>query len=161
MAKKKRVLFVCMGNICRSPAGEGVFRHYVAEQGLQDRVEIDSAGTIGYHAGEPPDSRMTRAARRRGYRLDGQARQFTRRDFDSFDLIVAMDRANRRDILALDPSGRHHGKVHLMCDFHPNPKTSDVPDPYYGGAERFEEVLDLIEQSCPALLKRLLDGEEP
>jgi protein-tyrosine phosphatase len=155
MAPAKRVLFVCMGNICRSPTGEGVFRDYVKKRGLGDSIQVDSAGTIGAHAGEAPDARMRRAARARGYELEGQARQFTAADFDAFDLIVAMDRANYRDILARDPGGRHAAKVKLLCAFNPKAKTQDVHDPYYGGPQGFEEVLDLIEGACEGILASL------
>ncbi len=152
----KRVLFVCMGNICRSPTGEGVFRHFVENQGLAHEVEIDSAGTIGYHVGEPPDSRMQRAAARRNYDLSKQrARQFKRSDFVEFDLIVPMDRENEWNIHRLDPDAEYREKVKLLCSFHPNPPTMDVPDPYYGGQRGFEEVLDLIEAACPGILEHL------
>lgn len=156
---RKRVQFVCMGNICRSPAAEGLFRHHVAEQGLADRFHIESAGTIGYHAGEPPDERMARAARRRGVDISAQrANHFRPADFERFDLILAMDRANLRDILAHDRQGLHAHRVRLFLDFHPNPPpVRDVPDPYYGGLEGFEHVLDLIEASCPNIARHLLD----
>lgn len=157
--KKKHVLFVCMGNICRSPAGEGLFRAFVAQRGLADRFEIDSAGTIGHHTGEPPDSRMRRAAAARGYDLTGSARQFAAEDFERFDMIVAMDRSNLQGIRALDPGGRYRHKTCLMLDNHPAPRTLDVPDPYYGGPKGFEEVLDLIEQSCEGLLTRLQEQQ--
>ncbi len=156
----KRILFVCMGNICRSPAAEGVFRRLVAERGLADRIEIDSAGTIGYHAGDPPDARMTAAAARRGISLDGQsARHFQRADLDAFDMVLAMDRANLRDIRALDESGRHARKIKLFLDFHPSAKGTDVPDPYYGGPDGFEKVLDLIQEAAEPLLGELLKEE--
>ena len=151
----KRVLFVCMGNICRSPAAEGVFRKMVTDRGLQDRISIDSAGTIGYHSGSPADSRMRRAAAKRGYRLEGLSRQFTDDDFDSFDLIVAMDRDNLDDINSLDPTGAHAHKVKLLSEFLPPASPSDVPDPYYGGDQGFEVVLNMIERACEPLLQQL------
>jgi len=157
---EKRVLFVCMGNICRSPAGEGVLRKLVETRGLGDRIVVDSAGTIGYHAGEPSDPRMRKAAAQRGYVLDGKARQVRRRDFDTFDLIVAMDRDNLRDLRALDPSGAHSGKIRLLCDFVPDSPVRDVPDPYYGGAQGFEKVLDLIEEASEHILAELLNGSK-
>ncbi len=158
---KKRILFVCMGNICRSPTGEGVFRHLVEERGFTDRIEIDSAGTIGYHAGEPPDERMTEAAARRGIRLEDQrARQFRVADFESFDLILAMDRSNFNEIKCLDREGRYTKKVKLFLDYHPTTKNRDMPDPYYGGPEGFEKVLDLIQETAEPLLNDLLKDDE-
>ncbi len=158
MAKRK-ILFVCMGNICRSPAGEGVFRKVVADRGLAHAIDVDSAGTIGYHTGEPPDPRMRKAASRRGYRLDSLARQIQPRDLDRFDLIIAMDRDNLRDIRSMDPSKRHREKIHLLCDFVPDCPTQDVPDPYYGGTAGFEAVLDLIEQAAEGILYHLQTGD--
>ena len=154
--KKKRILFVCMGNICRSPVGEGVFRDYVRQRGLEDQFIIDSAGTTGYHAGEPPDPRMREATARRGYDLDGQtSRGFVPGDFNDFDLIVAMDRSNKNGIRNRDRMGRYAGKVAMMLDFHPDRHGEDVPDPYYGGPQGFDHVIDLIEACCPSLLKHL------
>lgn len=152
-----RVLFVCMGNICRSPTGEALFRDYVAKQGAADRFDIDSAGTTGYHVGEPPDSRMAAAARTRGYALGGAARQVSRHDIEEYDLVIAMDSSNLRDLHRLDKGGRHEGKLHLMLDFHPARKGADVPDPYYGGEKGFHEVIDLIEQACPSLYKHAVE----
>lgn len=146
-----RLLFVCMGNICRSPAGECLFRAHVERQGTVDRFEIDSAGTTGYHVGEPPDRRMAAAARSRGYNLSGAARQVSARDLDHYDLILAMDDANLRDMRRLDRDGSRAHKIKLMLDFHPTRAGADVPDPYYGGDAGFQEVIDLIEASCPAL----------
>lgn len=166
MAKtsRKSVLFVCMGNICRSPTGEGVFRALVGERGLSGQIEIDSAGTIGYHTGNPADARMRQAAERRGVSLDSRARQVTREDLSSFDLIVAMDRANYDDLIALGPDPDEQSRVRMLGEFLPSypEKTTgpdgaaDVPDPYYGGPDGFEEVLDMVECACPALLEALL-----
>ncbi|MBI5154869.1 low molecular weight phosphotyrosine protein phosphatase [Candidatus Poribacteria bacterium] len=156
-----RVLFVCMGNICRSPAGEGVFRAFVESHGLAKQFHIESAGTIGFHEGELPDFRMREAAARRGYQLTSHARQFTAADFDRFDLIVAMDRANRADLLSNANADGHAQKVRLLTSFHPNPGTDDVPDPYYGGKDGFERVLDLIEGACPGILAQLEPGSTP
>lgn len=155
---KRRVVFVCMGNICRSPTGECVFRRYVESQGLCDEIEIDSAGTIAYHVGEPPDARMRAAGQARGIEIVGRGRQFETADFEKFDLIVAMDRDNLFDILRKDPGGNHHSKVRLLCDFIPGCELKDVPDPYYGGRQGFEAVLDLIEEACPGILKELRNG---
>ncbi|MBK6847712.1 MAG: low molecular weight phosphotyrosine protein phosphatase [Proteobacteria bacterium] len=155
-ARPRRVIFVCLGNICRSPAGHGIMRQLVAAQGLDERVQVDSAGTLEHMAGTPPDPRMKAAAARRGYHLDGRARAFSRADFDRFDLVVAMDRSNREDLHALDPAGQYRDKVKLLSAFLPPSAPPDVPDPYHGGAEGFERVLDLIEAACPAILHELL-----
>jgi protein-tyrosine phosphatase len=153
-----RILFVCMGNICRSPTAEGVMRALVREQGLDGRVEIDSAGTGGWHAGEPPDERATSAARRRGIGLQGAARQVEPEDFERFDLLLAMDRENLRALEALAPDARARGKVRLLREFDPGSADAadlDVPDPYYGGARGFDNVLDLVAASCRGLLDEL------
>jgi len=152
--ERPSVLFVCLGNICRSPTAEGVMRHLVAERGLDGAVRIDSAGTGDYHVGEAADPRMRDAAASRGYRLDSRARQVAPEDFDRFDLVVAMDRDNLLDLRRL--AGRHREGVRLFSDFLPDGAPRDVPDPYFGGARGFEEVLDLIETGCPAILDQLL-----
>jgi protein-tyrosine phosphatase len=144
-----RILFVCMGNICRSPTAEGVMRHLLAERGLEDEIEVQSAGTGGWHAGSPPDARSTRAAAARGITLEGAARQVTRADFDGFDLLVAMDRDNLADLRAIAPPGTEH-KIRLLLG-----EGRDVPDPYYGGPHGFENVLDLVETACEQLLDEL------
>ncbi|HEX2085617.1 MAG TPA: low molecular weight protein-tyrosine-phosphatase [Solirubrobacteraceae bacterium] len=141
-----RLLFVCLGNICRSPTAEGVMRKLVREAGLEDRVEIDSAGIGGWHVGSPPDERATEAARRRGIALDGCARRISPEDFGRFDLVLAMDRENLRELRALAPDAQARGKVRLLLG------DRDVPDPYYGGPDGFEEVLDLVEAACRELL---------
>jgi protein-tyrosine phosphatase len=141
-----RILFVCMGNICRSPTAEGVMRSLVREEGLEGRVVIDSAGTGGWHAGEPPDARATDAAQRRGIELDGAARQVEPEDFERFDLLLAMDRENLAALRRLAPDDEARGKVRLLLG------DRDVPDPYYGGARGFEDVLDLVESACRGLL---------
>lgn len=147
----KRILFVCLGNICRSPAAEGVFLHKLEEWGLSKEFEVDSAGTGGYHIGEPADARMREAALKRGYHLPSRARKFVRGDFDKFDLIIAMDRTNMEDILALDTLNQHGDQVKLFSAFVPGNKPVDVPDPYYRGLDGFELVLDLIESGCEPL----------
>jgi protein-tyrosine phosphatase len=144
-----RILFVCMGNICRSPTAEGVMRHLLAERGLEDEIEVQSAGTGGWHAGSPPDARSTRAAAARGITLEGAARQVTRADFEDFDLLVAMDRDNLADLRAIAPPGTEH-KIRLLLG-----EGRDVPDPYYGGPHGFEDVLDLVETACEQLLDEL------
>ena len=146
-----RILFVCLGNICRSPTAEGVMRSLVRERGLEREIEIDSAGTGGWHVGNPPDERATKAARRRGIMLEGAARKVSARDFDDFDLILAADRENLGVLQSLAPDKDARGKVKLLRDFDPH-GGGDVPDPYYGGVNGFEEVLDIVERSCAALL---------
>lgn len=152
--QKTSVLFVCMGNICRSPTAEGVFRHFVNEAGAADQIEIDSAGTHAYHVGEPPDRRATVAAERRGVSL---AEIFARRvsdvDFERFDYILAMDEDNKMRLLDQAPE-EHRSKVQLFLSFAPGRET-EVPDPYYGGGAGFERVLDLIEEASRGLLETL------
>ena len=153
-----RILFVCLGNICRSPTAEGVMRHVVREEGLEDRIEIDSAGTGGWHVGAPPDERATAAARERSIVLEGAARKFSPGDFHRFDLILAMDDENRRDLLALAPDDEARAKVRMLREFDPASDgfaDLDVPDPYYGGEDGFEQVLDLVEAATRGLLDDL------
>jgi protein-tyrosine phosphatase len=149
---KVRVLFVCMGNICRSPAGEGLFIAYVAAAGQADKFEVDSAGTGGWHAGDLADPRMRQAAARRGVMLESRARQVKVKDFESFDLIVAMDRQN---LAHLESMGRARpGQLFLLSELLGPEWPRDVPDPYYGGPEGFEKVLDMLDAAMPALLER-------
>ena len=150
-----RLLFVCLGNICRSPTAEGVMRHLVREAGLEDAVEVDSAGTGDWHVGSAPDRRATAAARERGIVLEGAARQVTLVDFDAFDLIVAMDASNRRDLERLAPDDTARAKVVALRDFDPLAVEAgdlDVPDPYYGGDDGFGHVYDVVERACRGLL---------
>jgi protein-tyrosine phosphatase len=130
-------------------------RRIVREEGLEGEIEIDSAGTGGWHVGAPPDARATEAAARRGIRLEGAARRFDPRDFERFDLILAMDRANRRDLLALAPDEAARAKVRLLREFDPDADDLDVPDPYYGGDDGFEDVLDMVEHAARGLLAEL------
>jgi protein-tyrosine phosphatase len=153
-----RILFVCLGNICRSPTAEGVMRHVVRDEGLEDAIEIDSAGTGGWHVGAPPDERATAAARRRDIVLDGAARKFEPADFDRFDLILAMDESNRRELLAQAPDEEARSRVRMLREFDPGSDGApdlDVPDPYYGGEQGFEHVLDLVDAATRGLLDRL------
>ena len=147
-----RVLFVCMGNICRSPAAEGVFRHWVESDGLGDQVLCDSAGTIDFHQGSSPDSRIQRTGLERGYEIRGAARQVTRQDLESFDMILAMDRENLEYLRDMDPGAQHREKIVSFCDFLRESDAEEVPDPYYGGQQGFERVFDLLEDGCQALL---------
>jgi protein-tyrosine phosphatase len=148
-----RLLFICAGNICRSPTAEGVMRSLVRAAGVEDEIEIDSAGTGGWHAGDPPDARATAAAKLRGLTLEGGARQVTQDDFEHYDLLLAADRENVRDLLAIAPSEEAARKVHLLREYDPEASGDlDVPDPYYGGGDGFERVLDLVEAACRGLL---------
>jgi protein-tyrosine phosphatase len=152
--KPKRVLFVCMGNICRSPTAEGVMRALLRERGIAD-VEVESAGVGDWHVGHGPDERAMEAARRRGIVLEGRARQVRPRDFEDFDLILAMDRQNLRDLRELAPDDAARAKVRLLREFDPDSAGApdlDVPDPYYGGPRGFETVLDQVEAACRGLL---------
>lgn len=150
-----RVLFVCMGNICRSPTAEGVFKHLIAEAGLARCIVTDSAGTHDYHIGEAPDSRAQRAAARRGYDLAAlRGRQVGPADFEEFDYLLAMDEVNLRALRQLCPP-RHAGKLKLFMEFAGDSSVREVPDPYYGGAQGFEHVLDLVEEAGRGLLARI------
>ena len=149
------VLFVCMGNICRSPTAEAVFREQAKRAGLLGQLLIESAGIGDWHAGQPPDKRAITHARRRGYDLDAlRARQVRREDFARFDYILAMDLRNLRDLKALAPPD-HKGHLGLLLDFAPRLGLREVPDPYFGGADGFETVLELTERACEALLAHL------
>jgi low molecular weight protein-tyrosine phosphatase len=152
---KVSVLFVCMGNICRSPTAEAVFRARVEEAGLGDLIRIDSAGTHDYHIGEPPDSRMQRAAMNRGYDMsDISGRQVSREDFGRFDYVLAMDRANLAILQRLRPR-EAESHLGLFLEFSGQHEESEVPDPYYGGSEGFERVLDMVEDAADGLLRHI------
>ncbi|MBR5333778.1 MAG: low molecular weight phosphotyrosine protein phosphatase [Alistipes sp.] len=154
--KKTRVLFVCLGNICRSPAANGVMEKMVAEQGLEDKFVIDSAGTYGGHAGELPDPRMRVAASRRGYNLTHRSRKFREQDYHDFDMIIVMDDSNYENVARLAPERKYLDKVFRFVEFSKNhPDWSYVPDPYYEGHEGFELVLDILEDGCSELINRL------
>lgn len=150
-----RLLFVCMGNICRSPAAEGVMKHQLAAAGALGKAEVDSAGTINLHAGNPPDSRMTAAAANRGIELVHRARQVTAKDLADFDLVLVMDEDNLRDVRRLDREGKYADKIKLFCDYTTRHSQTEVPDPYYGGPDGFELVLDLLEDGCANLVKEV------
>jgi protein-tyrosine phosphatase len=148
-----KVLFVCLGNICRSPTAEAVFRAVAAREAPQLQLEIDSAGTAGYHVGAPPDSRTLQAALRRGYDMSAQrARVVEPGDFTRFDLILAMDRHNLEVLQRRAPAAARE-RIRLFLEFAPDADTTEVPDPYYGGANGFEEVLDLVEAAAYGLLQ--------
>jgi protein-tyrosine phosphatase len=150
-----RILFVCLGNICRSPTAEAVLRTLAAREAPELALEVDSAGTAGYHVGEPPDPRTRQAAARRGYDLRGQrARIVEPRDFERFDLILAMDRENL-SVLRRRAPAQVHERLRLLLEFAPAGTAEDVPDPYYGGPNGFEEVLDLVEAAARGLIRHL------
>lgn len=151
------ILFVCLGNICRSPAAQGVMEELVKEKDVEDRFVIDSAGLYGGHAGDLPDQRMRVHARRRGLDLTHRSRQVKESDFDRFDLIVAMDDSNYENLRRMAPTSEAQAKVVKMADyFSQHPWADCVPDPYYGGSQGFENALDLIEDGCRTLLSSLL-----
>jgi protein-tyrosine phosphatase len=151
-----RVCFVCLGNICRSPIGEGVMRYLLEDAGLGSVVEVDSAGTAGYHHGEQPDARARAAGRRFGIEVGGRARQFKQGDFDRFDYVLAMDRANFDDLAALASEPGARKKLHLLRSFDPSsPQGASVPDPYYGDDDDFDDVVRICLAACTPLLEKL------
>ena len=158
MAKPISVLFVCIGNICRSPTGEGVFRSLVEKAGLSDKIKIDSAGSSEYHIGELPHRTTLEAASKRGYALESQARQYTEKDFSDFDYIVGMDISNELHLKSIAPPN-HTTKIISFIKLCPTYKDKfpDVPDPYYGGAKGFDLVLDVVEEGCQHLLTKIRD----
>jgi protein-tyrosine phosphatase len=151
----KKILFLCMGNICRSPAAHCVFQHRVDQAGLSAQFEVESAGTIGFHVGSPPDKRMQHSMRARGIPIIGHARQLRPNDLVYYDLILAMDADNLADARKLDPIGDLHHKIKPFCSYCSNHDITEVPDPYYGGEHGFKQVLELIEDGCANLLKEL------
>lgn len=155
-----KLLFVCLGNICRSPSAENIMNYLIAKANLNGAIVCDSAGTSNYHIGSSPDRRMSLAAQKRGITIKGSARQFEVSDFTAFNLILAMDRSNYRNILSLDSEGLYQDKVRLMCDFALNYSEKEVPDPYYGGAEGFDHVIDLLLDSCNGLLDYIVKQEK-
>ena len=150
-----KLLFVCMGNICRSPAAEGVMKHIIERDGLSSVIHIDSAGTGGWHAGNRADARMRKAADRRDYTLTSIARQITRGDFDDFDLILIMDEQNRHDIRPFVPKNPRAQQLRLFTEFCTEHDATEVPDPYYGGEQGFEDVLDLLDDGCEGVLRHI------
>jgi protein-tyrosine phosphatase len=149
---EKSVLFVCLGNICRSPAAEGVLQSLIEQRGLTHRVRVDSAGTAGYHIGKPADARMLAAASKRGINLTSRSRLVVPADIGDFDLILAMDRDNYRELLSMATDHRRD-HIRMLSDFLDASWPREVPDPYYGGDDGFEFVLDMLEAACPAVLE--------
>jgi protein-tyrosine phosphatase len=158
-ARPTRVLFVCLGNICRSPTAEGVMRALVTDAGMEDRVQLESAGTGAWHVGSPPDRRASEAARARGVELQGHARQVRAEDFEDFDLLLAMDGENARELRRQAPGDEGRAKVRLLREFDPASAGAadlDVPDPYYGAAGGFDEVFQLVHAACAGLLEQIV-----
>ncbi len=153
-----RVLFVCLGNICRSPTAEGVMRALVARERLEHLVQLESAGTGAWHVGSAPDERAAAAALAHGVTLEGRARQVRPEDFEDFDLLLGMDRDNVRELRRLAADERQRAKVRLLREFDPEGGELDVPDPYYGRADGFEEVFALVQAACEGLLAQIRDG---
>ena len=152
-----KILFVCQGNICRSPAAEGVFNRIVSDAGVAHGFETDSAGTIGFHAGEPADARMQKHAAKRGYKLTSISRKVkVPDDFNRFDMLIAMDNENFNDLKRVAPTPDHAAKVYKMVQFATRGKYAGVPDPYYGGDAGFELVLDILEDACNGLLDSIV-----
>jgi protein-tyrosine phosphatase len=150
-----RILFVCMGNICRSPAAEIVFHQMVRKAGREKDFLIDSAGTLGIHQGNPPDHRMRHHLKQRGYEIFGTSRKITADDLELFDLILVMDDDNESEVRALDRSRRFSAKIRRLTDYGTRHQATEVPDPYYGGDAGFVQVIDLIEDACEGLLKSI------
>ncbi len=159
MTHSKSILFVCLGNIVRSPLAENLFRHLAADRGLDSRYVVDSAGTSSYHVGESPDSRMRRTAERHGLEYTGRSRQVSQSDLKTFDLIIAMDQRNASSLRSLARTEDQKAKIHLMREYDPETDdAADVPDPYYGGIEGFENTYKLVERSVKGLLEALEQG---
>ena len=155
-----KVLFVCLGNICRSPAAENIFRDFIDIEPRSFTVHIDSCGTASYHVGEPPDQRMQDRLKAHKHSHRGCARQFEQADFDRFDLIIAMDRNNLTDLQALIRQPADSAKLRLFSDFLPNGAPKDVPDPYYGGTKGFDRVITMLEDGCGGILQTLCKNPE-
>ncbi len=153
--EKIRILFVCLGNICRSPSAEGIMKKMVKDAGYEDRFYIDSAGIASYHKGELPDSRMSLCASLRGYKLDSRSRPVKTNDFYDFDLIIGMDDQNIDDLRRKAPDAESLNKIHRMTEYAKNMSYDHVPDPYYGGAAGFELVIDILEDACKGLLESI------
>ncbi len=157
-SNRHRLLFICLGNICRSPLAEGIFLHKANARGVAEQFTIDSAGTGGWHVGDPPDPRAREVAERHGVRLVSRGRQIEPGDTDRFDLLLCMDRDNYRKVERL---GARPDQIHLMLEFLPEDSPHEVPDPYYGGDDGFDHVFDLLDRSCENLLDQLTARPEP
>lgn len=153
--RKKYILFVCLGNICRSPSAEGIFKKIITEQNLENNFEIDSAGLLSVHQGNLPDSRMRQHAAQRGYDLQHRSRPVVAEDFELFDLIIGMDESNIAGLEKIAKTDKQKAKIHRMADYLQELKADYIPDPYYGGDKGFQKVIDLLEDACDGLLKNL------
>lgn len=151
----KKLLFVCMGNICRSPAAEIVMKTIIREAGLESQFQCDSCGTVAYHQGEKPDSRMVGAGKRKGFIISGSSRPIINKDFDEFDYIFTMDDENYSNVLKLTSNSKQRNKVKKFCTFMTHHDESEIPDPYYGGVQGFDNVIDLLHDGCNEILKQL------
>ncbi len=154
---KTKILFVCLGNICRSPMAEGVFNQIIEREGLQDQFVVDSAGLLDYHEGNLPDSRMRKHASNRGYHLTHRSRPVVPEDFDKFDMLIGMDKENIHGLKKIAQTAEQKAKIYIMTDYLKTIEASEVPDPYYGGPAGFEYVIDLLEDACEGLLEELRD----
>lgn len=152
---KIKILFVCLGNICRSPLAEAIFKHKIREKNLEHRVEVDSCGTANYHVGDTPDPRTIKNALKNGVVIDHLGRQLSARDLEAYDFILAMDRSNHANILRLESAQRHSHKVRLMRSFDVNPVWDEVPDPYYGDETAFQHVFDVLSHSIDSFIAYL------
>lgn len=155
----KKILFVCLGNICRSPAAEGILKKYIAQEKLNENIFIDSAGLLDYHEGDNYDPRMIEHAQSRGYNLTGTSRPFKLEDFENFDLIISMDNEIHKSLLAADRNKKYSKKIFKMTSFYSGKDYDEVPDPYYSSANGFEIVLNILEDSCKGLLNKLKSDE--
>lgn len=155
-----KIVFVCLGNICRSPTAEGIFQHLVNERGLDPYFYVDSAGTSAYHIGEPANSKSRQVAERHGVKLQSRARKFEPEDLEEFDLILAMDRENYDNLKQLDQDDKYGDKILLMRDFDPEPGNGEVPDPYFGGMDGFQNVFEILRRSSKELLDELEERVE-
>lgn len=158
---KKRILFVCLGNICRSPAAEGIMKSIISKNNFDDQISVDSAGTIDYHAGEKPDPRMRKVAKEHGYVLNHRARAFDPdREFDNFDYIVTMDDENYDNVLDMDEKTQYTDKVMKMADFSSDQSITEIPDPYSGYLKDFENVINILENTCNNLFEKVKNDIE-
>ena len=155
----KKILFVCLGNICRSPAAEGIFRKYLRNEKLETQIFVDSAGLLDYHEGDTYDQRMIMHTAQRGFNLDGVSRPFVLNDFDEFDMILSMDNEVYNSLLSLDKKKNYRNKIFKMTDFYSKNDYKEVPDPYYSSSKGFEIVLDILEDACWGLLKKLKEDD--
>ncbi len=154
-----KILFVCLGNICRSPAAEAIMTKMISDKNLQWNISVDSAGVMGYHTGEQADMRMKQQANLRGYEITSVGRKFNPdRDFKEFDFIITMDNENFNDITKLDTNSNHTNKIHKMVEYCTTNKVNEVPDPYYGGKDGFNKVLDILEDGCKGMLDKITNG---